>query len=101
VSQEKQACSVSIMDKEYLVSCPEGDRDALHQSVEFLNSKMKEMRDSGKAIGTERIAVMVALNMAHELMETRRQNHDLNEEVDAGVKRIRDKIEIVLQKAHA
>ena len=49
---------VNILDKEYLVACPDNERDALFASAEFLSQKMKEIRDSGKIVGADRIAVM-------------------------------------------
>src|SRR5690606_1565011 len=66
MSDEVKPITVTILDKDYLVGCKEDEREALFASVQFLNKKMIEQRDSGKVIGSERIAVMVALNIAHE-----------------------------------
>jgi cell division protein ZapA len=65
--------NVQILDKEYMISCPLEDKDALLQSAKVLNERMREVRDGGKVLGTERIAVMAALNIVHELL--RHQNH--------------------------
>ena len=59
--------SVRILEKEYQVSCPANERTDLLDSAELLNAKMREIRDSGKVVGLDRIAVMAALNMANEL----------------------------------
>ncbi|MDL0431213.1 cell division protein ZapA [Marinobacter sp. TBZ242] len=60
---------VKILDKEYLVACPEEEQDALLQAARHLDIKMREIRSSGKVFGTERIAVMAALNITHDLLE--------------------------------
>lgn len=65
--------NVQILDKEYMISCPVEEKDALLQSAKVLNERMREVRDGGKVLGTERIAVMAALNIVHELL--RHQNH--------------------------
>jgi len=62
---------VSILGREYRVACKESERDELLQAVQFLDRRMREIRDSGKVAGTERIAVMAALNIAHEVLHAR------------------------------
>jgi cell division protein ZapA len=62
---------VSILGREYRVACKESERDELLQAVQFLDGRMREIRDSGKVAGTERIAVMAALNIAHEVLRAR------------------------------
>ena len=90
--------SVKILEKEYHVACPPEERPALLESAEYLNRKMREIRDSGKVIGLERIAVMAALNIAHELLSMR-----LGEGFDVGAARrrigdIEAKLEAALAK---
>jgi len=60
--------TVRIADKEYKISCPEGEHESLLASARRVSDDMKAMRKSGKALGSEKIAVMVALNIAHELI---------------------------------
>ena len=62
---------VSILGRSYKISCEEGEREALMQAVAYLDGKMAEIKKSGKVNGTDRIAVMAALNIAHELLSTR------------------------------
>jgi cell division protein ZapA len=62
---------VSILGRNYKVACEDGERDALMQAVEYLDAKMGEIKKGGKVNGTDRIAVMAALNIAHELLSTR------------------------------
>jgi len=70
VSKDSGAIKVNILDKEYLVACPAEERDALMASARYLNDRMLEIRGSGKVVGIDRIAVMAALNLAHEIVES-------------------------------
>ncbi len=63
---------VKILEKDYLVSCPDDKKDALTAAALHLDKKMREIRSSGKILGTERIAVMAALNITYELQESTR-----------------------------
>ena len=85
--------NVRIMEKEYLVACPHEERSALLDSAELLNTRMREIRDSGKVVGLDRIAVIAALNLANELIKL--QNRDQRSEAELGnrVRALRDRIE--------
>jgi cell division protein ZapA len=63
---------VKILDKDYLVSCPDDKKQALTAAAQHLDGKMREIRSSGKVLGTERIAVMAALNITYELLQNTR-----------------------------
>ncbi len=69
MSKQPTTVEVKILDKEYLVACPEEEQEALIRAARHLDGKMREIRTSGKVFGTERIAVMAALNMTHDLLE--------------------------------
>ena len=60
--------NISLLGREFRVGCPEGEEKQLLASVEYLNRKLKEVRDTGKVVGNERIAIMAALNIAHEML---------------------------------
>lgn len=68
-NQEPLSVTVRIMGKEYTVACPTEEHEALVKSADYLNERMTSIRKRGKALGTERIAVMAALNIARELLE--------------------------------
>ena len=87
---------IHILDKEYLVACPENEREALFASAELLTNKMKEIRDSGKIVGADRIAVMAALNMAHELLEQKNTKDDYQHNISKRIRALQDKIDIAL-----
>ena len=65
---DRNAVTISLLGREFRVACPEGEQKQLMASVDYLNRKMKEVRDTGKVVGNERIAIMAALNIAHELV---------------------------------
>lgn len=88
--------TVRILDKEYLISCNDSEREQLHTAVTFLNMKMKEAKDSGKVVGAERIAVMAALNIAHELLAYKRHNADYTTAIDRTIQRLRNKLDAAL-----
>ena len=69
MSQQPTTVEVKILDKEYLVACPQEEQEALLRSARHLDTKMREIRASGKVFGTERIAVMAALNITNEMLE--------------------------------
>ena len=79
-TRDKGALTISLMGREFRVGCPEGEEAQLLAAVEHLNRKLKEVRDTGKVSGNERIAIMAALNIAHELMS----NKPTSPSTDAG-----------------
>ena len=96
--KEPTAVTVRILDKEYFVACPPDERPDLLDSAEYLNKKMREIRDTGKVVGADRIAVMAALNMASELLRLRRQDQELQGPVAGKVKHLRERVEGALQR---
>ncbi len=64
----KNTLDVTILDRELRIACPEEERQGLLDAVSYLNRKMTEIRDAGKTTNVERIAIMAALNIAHELL---------------------------------
>jgi cell division protein ZapA len=98
VSEKEPAqVTVRILEKEYFVSCPQDERTDLLDSAEYLNKKMREIRDTGKVVGADRIAVMAALNMANELLRLRKHEGEMNV-VTRRVKQMRERVESALQR---
>jgi cell division protein ZapA len=97
MSDQSARVSVRILDKEYFVSCTHDERADLLDSAEYLNSKMREIRDSGKVVGLDRIAVMAALNMANELLKNRGRDESLESDVGLRIKSLRERVEAALE----
>jgi len=100
VSGEAKPMPVHILDKEYLVACPDEEREALFASAELLTEKMKEIRDSGKIVGADRIAVMAALNMAHELLDHKTVKNDYQHDISSRIRALQDKIYVALNNGN-
>ena len=95
---KSEALTVKIMDKEYRVACPEDEKDNLLASAELLNNKLREIKQQGSVIGTERIAIMAALNMSHEILHNESlniQHEDLNQRIDTLSERISDSMHAI------
>jgi len=91
------AVTVSILDKEYKVACPSGEKRALLDSAEYLDEKMREIKDSGKTMGAERIAVLAALNITHELLTGSAIGGDIKEDLTPRLRSLSSKISAALE----
>ena len=90
--------SVRILEKEYQVACTVDERAALLDSAEYLNSEMKKIRESGKVIGLDRIAVIAALNMANELLKLRSRDTTVESDVVNRIRILRERVEASLER---
>jgi len=96
-SAEMVPVDLVILGKEYRVACPPEEQSALIASANLLNSRMQEIRDSGKVIGSDRIAVMAALNITHELLQQRNARDALSHSVTQRIRTLQEKIERALE----
>src|SRR5580698_2543155 len=98
MSDNQARVSVRILEKEYHITCPLEERSDLLDSAEFLNAKMREIRDTGKVVGLDRIAVIAALNMANELIRFRNRDTNLDSDVGGRLRILRERVESALEK---
>ena len=91
--------TVRILEKEYHVACPAAEKPSLMASAELLNSKMREIRDSGKVVGLDRVAVMAALNLANELLKVQGQEDELKNIVGVRIRAMREHLDSALGPA--
>ena len=96
--REASRVSVRILEKEYFVACAPDERTDLLDSAELLNARMREIRDSGKIVGLDRIAVMAALNLAHEVLRLRERDQGSQSELGGRLKSLRERVESALEK---
>ena len=100
MSTETSTLEVFILDKSYRVNCPESEQESLRASAQYLDRKMREIRSSGKVLGLERIAVIAALNISHELLDASRKAS--NDAVDAAdLARLISRIDLTLDKGQS
>jgi cell division protein ZapA len=97
MNTKPQPVSLIIMGKEYRIACDPEEQDDLVHSAQQLDVQMRKMRDSGKITGPDRIAVMAALNLAHELQMMKSQNALLNQRLSECLTKMSHKIENVLE----
>ncbi len=96
-----QPVAVKILGKDYRIACAENEQETLILSAQELDEQMKEIRDSGKVTGTDRIAVLVALNLAHELNQAQTKtetNSNNGNSIAIQLAHLRSKIENALEK---
>ena len=91
--------SIKILEKEYNVACPLEEKASLLASAELLNAKMREIRDSGKVVGLDRVAVMAALNLANELLKVQGQDEELKNIVGLRIRAMREHLDSALGPA--
>jgi cell division protein ZapA len=91
-----KSMDVSILGRDFRITCPDDEREELLKAVAYLDKKMREIRDSGKVIGSERVAIMAALNIAHELLIARRSDGFDTEEFRRRIDRMQAALDTVL-----
>lgn len=96
MSEKTVRVGVRILEKEYQVACPVEERSSLLDAAEFLNGKMREIRDGGNVIGLDKIAVMAALNMAAELLGLRNRDASAENGVAGKIRQLRERVETAL-----
>ncbi|MGE0370890.1 MAG: cell division protein ZapA [Gammaproteobacteria bacterium] len=92
------AVTISILDKEFRIACPEEEREELQRSAQYLNGKMREVRESGKVVGIDRISVMASLNIVHELLQYRAGIAEYDRHVAPKLLALQNRVEQVLDK---
>lgn len=91
----KRVC-VRILEKEYQIACKPNEKNALLAAADELDARMRKVRNSGSIVGVDRIAVMVALNLCHELQQCREQSPETQPSSET-LARLADKLERALQ----
>ena len=91
--------NVKILEKEFQLGCAPEERGDLLDSVELLNTKMREIRDSGSVSGLDQIAILAALNMANELIQSRGKGEQLEGDAKQQVQAMREQVETLLQSS--
>ena len=98
MSSDSLSVTVHILDKDYLVSCSVEEKADLVAAATYLDEKMKEIRKAGKVVGADRISVMAALNLSHELLQSKNRREDQAKSMSSRIKGLQDKIEVALNK---
>jgi cell division protein ZapA len=98
MSEDTVPVSVHILEKEYRIACPPEECDALRDAASYLNEKMREIRDGGRVVGVDRVAVMAALNITHEFLHNR-SGASFNEDAfNSRIRSLQDRVETALNQ---
>lgn len=102
MANSSKTLSLTILEREYRINCPQGAELQLKEAAEFLNSKMLEIKNAGssagKVVGVDRIAVIAALNISHQLLELQQQQHKQHKELEHINHRLDEAIALDLQR---
>ncbi len=85
--------SIEILGKVYPVRCPESEAPSLQMAAKMLNQKMAEVQESGKAINLERIAIITALNMAHQLLQIDNQKNSVMQRINHRLQQLQIRVD--------
>lgn len=96
MSENNQPIKVQILGKEYPIACPAEEHHDLLLAARYLDDKMRQIRDNGRVIGTERVAVIAALNLAHELLQAQQINRKLSQDLRGRFSSLHDKVDTAL-----
>lgn len=88
--------SVAILGKEYLIACPPAEREDLQKAATLLGARLKEVRESGRTMTTDRLLIMAALNMANDLAKLTARDEQRGTELGARVRQMRERVERAL-----
>ena len=98
MSQDVETLNVRILDKDYQVACPTDERNALIESARHLDEQTRQIRQGGKVIGLERIAVMAALNITHEMLQQTERADRGSEGLGRELHRLVDKVDDTINR---
>lgn len=96
MSDKPKPITVRILDQDFRIACAPGEEDSLLSSARVLNQRMQELRASGKVIGAERIAIMVALNLTHDLLSLQKKAGEHSSGFKQRLHAMRERVESAL-----
>jgi cell division protein ZapA len=90
--------NVNILGKDYQIACPEEEQTSLIASAQMLHNNMEQIRSTGKVVGLDRIAVMAALNLAHDLISLQNDEGNDSEELSKRIFQMKDRVSAFLEE---
>ena len=97
MNSETRPIVVHILGKEYRVACSDEEQEALLASARLVDRKMRDIREGGRVIGTDRIAVMTALNIAHDLLQLQNDEDNHAQTINQRIRNLQGKIDFALK----
>jgi len=95
---ENKVISIRVLDKEYQVACPVDEEPALLESARLLDEKMREIRNARKMVGADRVAVMAALNLAHDFLQLQSNGDNEGPVMETKLRNLQNKVEAAIAR---
>ena len=92
MTTESNTLTVSIVGKDYQVACPAGEEQSLREAAHYLHTLMESIRSSGRVVGLDRVAVMAALNVCNELLQSKSKHAEAHDFVTERVQKLSDRV---------
>lgn len=92
MTTESNTLTVSIVGKDYQVACPAGEEQSLREAAHYLHTLMESIRSSGRVVGLDRVAVMAALNVCNELLQSKSNHAEAQDLVNERVQKLSDRV---------
>lgn len=99
MATEKGSITISILGRTYQIACAPDEEEALQQSARYLNEQMEKLKSRGSTLSFEKLAVMTALNISHELLTHSRQANNVESSAQEFIRHLELKIESALQQS--
>ena len=96
MSNETHSVNVQLIGYEYRFACQPAERDELLEAARYLNKRMEEIREHGKHLSLEAVAVMTALNLSHELLRQQRHATEVDTIISHQIRDLLQKVDEVL-----
>lgn len=97
MSSEVDTVSITILGREYQISCPPAEEEALRKSAKLLDKQMESVKSRGSTLAYEKVAVMAALNICHDLLQQNQQTEKSESSAQQNIEKLQEKIELALQ----
>lgn len=95
-AQASEPVALRLLDREFHIACAPEERPGLVAAARFLDDKMRELKSSAKVPGFDRIAVLAAVSIAHELLTLRQQHNSQEQVLTDGLASLRRKLDGLL-----
>ena len=96
MSAQPQPITVMILDREYQVACPPEERQSLLEAAHYLDEEMRKIRETGRLMALERIAVMAALNLSDKILKQDKSEKTREDQIDNRIQRLTEKLDSAL-----
>jgi cell division protein ZapA len=99
MAEEADTVNISILGRDYQISCPPSEEEALRKSAKYLDKQMSKVKSRGTTLGYEKVAVMAALNICHELLQQSQDAENSESSFVDKIQTLQEKVEVALQNS--